>query len=333
MSTHVDDFYVVSSKQSLLDTLHQELNSKYGEVSVKSGDMLAYLGVQISKIDKSGRIKITQPGYVKSLEELLKLNDDGTVDANHKDYLDKRVYNTPMSTVDQHASNSQDPIDSITYLRIVGGINYLAQFTRPDLLYPLSRAAQHCANPTKHDMRLVKRILKYIRCTHDYGVVFQPGKIELVCYVDSSHNYYPDGHGHYGYTFSLGEGDGVFHAVSKKMKLITLSSTESEYVAICEACREAVFMRGVLEDLGFKQRKPTKIWEDNQSTIKMVGGSAQHQASKHINPKFHYSRERATKGDVKVDWKPTEDMIADVLTKPLGKEAHQELTKRMLNLS
>jgi hypothetical protein len=71
MSTHVGDFYVVSSKQSLLDTLHQELNSKYGEVSVKSGDMLAYLGVQISKIDKSGRIKITQPGYVKSLEELL----------------------------------------------------------------------------------------------------------------------------------------------------------------------------------------------------------------------------------------------------------------------
>ena len=92
-------------------------------------------------------------------------------------------------------------------------------------------------------------------------------------------------------------------------------------------------MRGVLEDLGFKQRKPTKIWEDNQSTIKMVGGSAQHQASKHINPKFHYSRERVAKGDVKVDWKPTEDMIADVLTKPLGKEAHQELTKRMLNLS
>ena len=86
-------------------------------------------------------------------------------------------------------------------------------------------------------MRLVKRILKYIRSTADYGVVFQPGKVKLVCYVDSSHNTYADGHGHYGYTFSLGDGDGVFHAVSKKLKLVTLSSTESEYVAICEACR------------------------------------------------------------------------------------------------
>ena len=83
-------------------------------------------------------------------------------------------------------------------------------------------------------MRLVKRILKHIRCTADYGIVFKPGPIELVCYVDSSHNTYPDGYGHYGYTFSLGDGDGVFHAVSKKMQLITLSSTESEYVASAE---------------------------------------------------------------------------------------------------
>ena len=105
-------------------------------------------------------------------------------------------------------------IDAITYLRIVGGINYSAQYTRPDLLYPLSRAAQQCSHPTKHDMRLVKRILKYISSTADYGVVFEPGKVKLVCYIDSSHNTYADGHGHYGYTFSLGDGDGVFHAVS-----------------------------------------------------------------------------------------------------------------------
>jgi len=201
MSTHVDDFYVISSKQKLLDRLHEELTKAYGEVSIKSSDLLAYLGVQISSIGKSGKIKISQPGYVKSLDELLKLNDDGTTDELHKDYLDKRFYHTPMKAIDQPLKNAKDRVDQLTYLRIVGAINYLAQFTRPDLLYALSRAAQRCAEPTKHDMRLVKRILKHIRCTADFGIVFKPGSIEFVCYVDSSHHTNLDGHAHFGYTF------------------------------------------------------------------------------------------------------------------------------------
>ena len=83
----------------------------YGEVSIKSGDLLAYSEVQISNIGKSGKIKISQPGYVKSLDELLKLNDDGTTDELHTDYLDKRFYHTPMNAIDQPLKNAKDRVD------------------------------------------------------------------------------------------------------------------------------------------------------------------------------------------------------------------------------
>jgi len=181
---------------------------------------------------------------------------------------------------------------------VVEGINYLAQYTRPDLLYAMSIVSQKCSMPTVGDMRMVTRILKYIEGTMDYGLRYCPGKVELICHVDAAHNCYDDARGHYGYSFSLGRNDGSFFATSKKMKLITLSSTESEYVALCEATREAIWLRRLLSDIGFMQNQPTLMWQDNLSTIDMVNGHRSYKASKHINPKFHYTGEMVDSKEV-----------------------------------
>ena len=76
-----------------------------------------------------------------------------------------------------------------------------------------------------------------------------------------------------GYSFSLGELDASFYARSQKLKLTTLSSTESEYVALCEATCDAIWLRRLLVDIGFPQAKPTVLYEDNMSTIKFVKGN------------------------------------------------------------
>ena len=78
--------------------------------------------------------------------------------------------------------------------------------------------------------------------------------------MDAAHHSYPDGKGHYGYSFALGSQDRCFFANSKKMKLVTLSSTESEYVALCEAAREVVWLRRLLKEIGFAQKTPTVMW-------------------------------------------------------------------------
>jgi hypothetical protein len=320
MCLHVDDFYVVSTQQNYLDDLHEKLEAKFGDVSIKSNDVLTYLGMVIKKNDKAGGIFICQSGHI---EQLLQQVDLSGV----------KFPTSAFSSINDVATTNSPKVNRTNYLRLVGGINYLAQYTRPDLLYALSRVAQECQRPTKADMKKVLRLLKYIEKTKHYGIRFSSDThITLICHVDASYNCYDDGKGHYGYSFSLGESDGVFFAKSSKLKLQTLSSTESEYVALCEAAKEVAYLRRVLKFLGFAQKKPTVVYEDNKSCIEMVKGNINHKVNKHISPKYHFVRQQQEKRKIVVKFKKTNDMVADLLTKGLSKVKTDLFTQKMLNM-
>ncbi len=223
-------------------------------------------------------------------------------------------------------------VDQNEYLTLVGALNHLSQYTRPDILFAVSSAAQKCSKPTVGDRKAVVRIFQYLSCTLDLGIRYSSGgSMELVGSVDASHNQYEDGRGHYGYSFSLGRGNGSFDAKSSKMKLNTLSSTESEYVAFCEATREVIWLRRLLADMGFPQNGPTIIYEDNTSTIQMLKGAYNHKASKHVNPRYHFSKSAIVDGEVSVEHLVTTEMESDMLTKPLPTESHWRFTIKVLN--
>ena len=69
MSIHVDDFYVISTKQSMLGDFHKILQEKYNEVSKKSGETVEYLGMSITKLP-NGDISISQPAYIEKMLEI-----------------------------------------------------------------------------------------------------------------------------------------------------------------------------------------------------------------------------------------------------------------------
>jgi hypothetical protein len=70
--------------------------------------------------------------------------------------------------------------------------------------------------------------------------------------------------------------------------------------------------------MGFSQDSPTIVFEDNQSCIQMAHGAGDHQRTKHINPKYHYTREQINAGEMVVKHLSTTDMVADILTKGLS---------------
>ena len=117
---------------------------------------MTYLGIAIIKnYDKS--ITITQPTLI-----------DKIIDAANLNFC--KGISTPMSTIQTYNDKFNNiPIDKTTYLRLVGKINYLAIYTRPDLLYSLSRVSQSCSNPTEADMIRVKRKISYISEQEDMG--------------------------------------------------------------------------------------------------------------------------------------------------------------------
>ena len=107
---------------------------------------------------------------------------------------------------------------------------------------------------------------------------------------------------------------------------MALSTTESEYMALTQATKEAISLRHLCQTLGFDQESMI-IMGDNQSSIALAKNPAYHTRSKHIDIQYHFLREKVTDCTVQLQYCPTEDMVADILTKPLAKEKHTKFTE------
>lgn len=110
---------------------------------------------------------------------------------------------------------------------------------------------------------------------------------------------------------------------SKKQSCVALSTAEAEYMALSQAAQEAVWIRQLSIDLQIDSSEPTIVYEDNQAAICIAKNPQSHGRSKHT--KYHFIREQVANGKLEVKYCPTEDMIADILTKGLGKEKFEKL--------
>ena len=321
---HVDDLYAISNYESELELLIEILTDEFKEITKKSGDLLAYLGCNIIR-NKDGSITISQSGYVdKIIHQVLGQGEH------------KKIY-TPTSENIKESEEDNDSVDAIVYLTYIGLLNYLAVFTRLEILYALSICAQHCVSPTKRDLKKVIRIFLYINTTKEYGITFSgnTNDFKLYAWADASHNCYSDGKGHGCVMFSLGIGDGVFYARSFKIKIVTLSAYESEYVVLCECATEVIFIRRLLKNIGLKQVGPTTIFEDNAGVIASLADTNDTSSirTKHINVKYHFTKEKVKCKVLDVVWIETENQLADLGTKGLSKRVHMKHTHTALNIN
>jgi hypothetical protein len=116
---------------------------------------------------------------------------------------------------------------------------------------------------------------------------------------------------------------------SKRQSVVTTSSTEAEYVAACEATKEAIWLRQLLEDMGFAQESATVLYEDNHSTIAQTENPLHHKRTKHIDVSYHFTREMVKEKVVVLKWISTDDQPADMLTKPLPKSVFKKFYKML----
>ena len=112
---------------------------------------------------------------------------------------------------------------------------------------------------------------------------------------------------------------------SKKQGTVAKSTTEAEYVALSQATQEAIYLRKVLADLGYKADLPTVLHEDNQGAIEISRNPRFHSRTKHIDVTFHFIRERITLNEIRVVYYPSSDMLADIMTKGLTKSRFEKL--------
>ena len=123
-----------------------------------------------------------------------------------------------------------------------------------------------------------------------------------------------------GYCFLLA--GAVVSWASKKQTFVALSSTESEYMALSKAAAEAIWLCYLLQDLGFPQSQPTLIYAYNQSAIVLTANPKFHSRSKHIDTRYHFTRDQILNKQITLKYVPTIDMVADIFTKSLPRIRH-----------
>ena len=121
--------------------------------------------------------------------------------------------------------------------------------------------------------------------------------------------------------------EGAISWFSKKQQVVALSTAEAEYVALSTATEEAVWLRRLLSDIKATPKTPTIIKEDNQGAI--ARNPISQARTKHIDIKFHYVREALNDGIIELVYCPTDQMTADILTKPLSRDQFEILRLEM----
>ena len=110
---------------------------------------------------------------------------------------------------------------------------------------------------------------------------------------------------------------------------MALSSTEAEYVSLSLATQEVIWLRRLLKGMGFAQEHPTTIFEDNQGAIELAKNPSHHSRTKHIDIKFHHVRNAVAAKTIQLYYCPTNEMVADILTKGLPKPQFEKLRNEL----
>jgi hypothetical protein len=209
---------------------------------------------------------------------------------------------------------------------------WLGQLCRNDILFAVSFMATKVKSPTQSDMRKLFQILKYLNATKDVKSKFKPESLQLFAYIDTSYGLHTDTKGQTGIVLTLGKTGPPVFCKSRKQKLVSRSSTESELIALNEGLPEVIWAKQFMENMGFPQNMIT-VFEDNKSTIILANknNGSTLSKTKHIQVRFYYVRELIQQKEINIVYLPTEDMIADILTKPMAGWLFKELRDKILN--
>ena len=114
-------------------------------------------------------------------------------------------------------------------------------------------------------------------------------------------------------------GTGAISWCSKLQSIVTLSTTEAEYVAAVSAGQEVIWLRSFLSELGYNMTAPSVLNVDNQSAIAVAKNPEHHGRMKHLDLRFFWLRDQVETKAIGLKYLPTAEMPADVLTKPLDR--------------
>ena len=186
--------------------------------------------------------------------------------------------------------------------------------------------------PTTQDTGKVHRVVKYLRYTRLLlRTIDMTTSMNIMAIIDASFGVHHDIKSHTGVAIIIRQG--LLYEKSTRQKLNSKSSTEAEFIGVNDDLNPILWMRLFLIAQGYSM-EPIDLRQDNQSTIKMIkSGRANSEKSRHIAIRHYFITDKVTRGEIKVSYTPTPDMIPDLFTKPLQGKLFVKLRNLLLNIS
>jgi hypothetical protein len=306
----VDDTLLTSSNKAATLEVEAKILERFPG---KSGQAEWYCGMKLDwQVD--GSVRITQTAHVEQL--LIKHNLQGIP-----------VRDQPL-TRDTVLVKAGEPLDSVNfpYASIVGALLYIACNTRPDISSTVNKLTKYMSCPTTKHWDVLIALLGYLKGTRLMGLHL--GKSDTILgWCDSDWGNCKDSRrSQTGWLFQLFGGPICWQ--SKCQSTVATSTVEAEYQAASAAAREALWLRQLLADFNIPQT-PMVILCDSQGALGAMMNSQVSQRTKHIDIIHHFVRERCNLGQIKFQFVKGTENVADVLTKPVGREKHRLCCKLM----
>ncbi|WVY99473.1 hypothetical protein V8G54_015558 [Vigna mungo] len=277
---YVDDMLVAGLDMDEIKSLKQQLSKEFDMKDL--GPAKRILGMQITRDKQKCILQLSQTEYINRVLQRFNMRD-------------AKAVSTPLAS-HFHLSKEQSPqtekekesMAEIPYASAIGSLMYAMVCTRPDIGHAVGVVSRFMSNPGKAHWEAVKWILRYLRGTIEKCLYFSKGELKVQGYVDADFGGEVDHRrSTTGYIFTVGTT--AVSWMSQVQKIVALSTTEAEYVAVTEASKELIWLQGLLTELGFIQEMSV-LHSDSQSAIHLAKNSTFHSRTKHIDVRYHFIR-------------------------------------------
>ncbi|MCH79438.1 gag-pol polyprotein [Trifolium medium] len=308
---YVDDIIFGGMSNTMVQHFVRQMQSEF-EMSMV-GELTYFLGLQVKQMEDT--IFISQSKYAKNIVKKF-----GMENSPHK--------RTPAATHLKLTKDEQGTsVDQSMYRSMIGSLLYLTT-SRPDITFVVGVCAKYQAEPKMSHLTQVKRILKYVNGTCNYGILYSHGEdstLKGYCDADWAGSA-DDRKSTSGGCFFLG--NNLISWFSKKHNCVSLSTAEAEYIAAGSSCSQLVWMKQMLKEYNVEQDVIT-LYCDNLSAINISKNPIQHSRTKHIDICHHFIRDLVEENVIALEHVNTEEQLADIFTKALDAVQFENLRGKL----
>jgi hypothetical protein len=307
---HVDDLKISHVETTVVDEFIEMMEQEFGKeapLSKSRGKIHDYLGMTLD-FSKPGQVTISMIDYLKMVLSDIPtsmVGEAATPAANH-------LFATNDNPVMIDAERKE------SYVHIVMQLLYVSQRARPDIRTAISFLCGRIQSPDADDYKKLTRLVKYLQSTVDLDLCLSADSMDEIHWsVDASFAVHPNMRGHTGGTMSLGKG--AVYSTSTKQKLVARSSTESEIIGVHDVMPQLLWTAYFLKAQGVAVNDSV-LYQDNMSSILLEtnGRASASKRSRHMNIRYFFVKDRVDSKEVRIEYCPTEDMVADYFTKAVG---------------